>query len=324
MKAPPTKPIYNFQHDEELRREQLSEVRTSVRQRWSLVEKSPHTNKGFEMEEINKTELTQSYMNDEDDESSSGKGGDMYYSSDDRNMDENRYTVPADGDTKNTDENQYNEIVTESVKQESIKQEPEETSKIVGYKVNEHDSNTSSTASLHEKDDSGSFDDHVKFRDEDDTEVVKRRNPVTKKNSKVWKREFEKQPQWQNFVMEFSKRLSEVNSDKGKTSINANPMKGKNILRPSSRPVSFQAPKTPEPEIEIRKQKERLKPTKQDHTRVSEEPEKQKEQQAQPEEAPPVYEDTVSQDIKVNMEPSGRDDYEELHQPNPSGAVEGG
>lgn len=304
VKAPSSKPRPYYLQDDFLRKDRLSVVRTSVRERWSLTEKFSHTNKGFEMKEIGGSELSLSYEQNEHDESLSDRENTMissnehetninqYNVSTDKatnNMEEHHYIVSTDKDTDNVDEHHYNEIVPEPVNEKK-------TNKTVGYEVNDQTSDTPSTRSI---EDSGSGDNHVKFRDEDDSDTVRRRNPVTKKNSKVWKREFEKQPQWQNFVLEFSKRLSEAD----KTDKDANPMKGKNILRPSSRPVSMQIPKTPNPEEEIQEQKSVDRQQEQKREMVVNSEHKRPEMQIeQGNEVPPVYDEAVKGDTVVAVE----------------------
>lgn len=194
--------------------QQQLETRTSVRERWSLTESKTNSNYGFEMQEVH--------------------GPDPITDGNIKNDDE---VVKDDKNVENEDENQYTEI-----KKDDVDHDSERGSVPVGYEINDNDTESSSveitdyknkdqvkvtftTTTKEGEEDNVEGDDNE--NNDDNTKV---RKPLTKSNSKVWRREVEKQPGWQNFVREFTKKLSEVDGD----SKEVVDKRGKDILKPVS------------------------------------------------------------------------------------------
>jgi hypothetical protein len=194
--------------------QQQLEARTSVRERWSLTESKTNSNYGFEMQEVH--------------------GPDPITDENIKNDDE---VMEEDKNVENEDENQYTEI-----KKDDVDHESERGSVPVGYEINDNDTESSSVEITDYKNKDQvkvTFTTNAKEGDEDNLEGddnennddnIKVRKPVTKSNSKVWRREVEKQPGWQNFVREFTKKLSEVDED----SKEVVDKRGKDILKPVS------------------------------------------------------------------------------------------
>ncbi|XP_063414642.1 sodium/mannose cotransporter SLC5A10-like [Mytilus trossulus] len=232
--------------------DKISNTRSSVRKRWSMTEKLPNINEGFDMQEINGPQLIQDTTN-------------IYES------------VVTEDSVKEMVENHYNELANESVKvdannsQETTDYEPvdkghDTAEPFEGYKLLQTDNSTNEPTVGYEINDENSKDTDsnesedgktkVKFRDDDDGENERVHKPLTKRNSRVWKREVEKQPGWQNFVQEFTKKLNEA--DNKSTKFERNQMSGKNLLKTAPKPTKPEEKeeiKTKEPDLEQTKDK---------------------------------------------------------------------
>jgi len=194
--------------------QQQLEARNSARERWSLTESKTNSNYGFEMQEVH--------------------GPDPITDENIKNDDE---VMKDDKNVENEDENQYTEI-----KKDDVDHDSERGSVPVGYEINDNDTESSSVEITDYKNKDQvkvTFTTNAKEGDEDNVEGddnennddnIKVRKPLTKSNSKVWRREVEKQPGWQNFVREFTKKLSEVEGD----SKEVDDKRGKDILKPVS------------------------------------------------------------------------------------------
>lgn len=259
-----------------------------------MTEKSPKINEGFDMQEINGPQLIQDNTN-------------IYES------------VVTEDSVKKTVENHYNELANESVKvdasnsQDTTDYEPVEKGDDIaepfeGYKLLQTDNSTNEPTVGYEindenfKDtDSNESEDgktKVKFRDDDDGDNERVHKPLTKRNSRVWKREVEKQPGWQNFVQEFTKKLNEA--DNKNTKFERNQMSGKNLLKTAPKPTK------PEEKEEIKTKEPDLEQTK-DNTMPMDKPQRLTEP-----DLPDEHKDTYDGDKSVQAFHENTDGYANL------------